>query len=63
MCSGTSKPFQIQDVFRVESDNGAEELPTLIDKKVDVLSVLLSLFQNQHKLFTGDVFAHGVCKA
>lgn len=34
--NGTSKPFQIQDVFRVESDNGAEELPTLIDKKDNI---------------------------
>ncbi|MCO5563614.1 hypothetical protein L7F22_017261 [Adiantum nelumboides] len=34
--NGTSKAFQIQDVFRVESDNGAEELPTLIDKKDNI---------------------------
>ncbi|MCO5582758.1 hypothetical protein L7F22_036657 [Adiantum nelumboides] len=34
--NGTSKAFQIQDVFRVESDSGAEELPTLIDKKDNI---------------------------
>ncbi|KAI5062977.1 hypothetical protein GOP47_0021524 [Adiantum capillus-veneris] len=34
--NGTSKSFQIQDVFRVESDGGAEELPTLIDKKDNI---------------------------
>lgn len=34
--NGTSKPFQIQDVFRVDPDNGAEELPTLIDKKDNI---------------------------
>lgn len=34
--NGTTKSFQIQDVFRVDPDNGAEEMPTLIDKKDNI---------------------------
>lgn len=32
------RSFQLHDVFHLENDNGAEDTPTLIDRKVPIAS-------------------------
>ncbi|XP_024533320.1 K(+) efflux antiporter 6 [Selaginella moellendorffii] len=51
--NGTSKPFQIHDVFNLDPDNGAEELPTLIDKKDNVF--VMSNSRSGHMVLQQDL--------
>ncbi|KAJ4824365.1 K(+) efflux antiporter 6 [Turnera subulata] len=47
------KPFQLHDVFNLDNDNGAEETPTLIDRKDNVF--IISNFKSKYPVLQLDL--------